>query len=273
MKIHKIYNLLVLLLSLCVSVSSCTDKILDTQMGEVSFTATLTADTKVFGEELNVDRLVVGVFIPELKNIEYERFVFPIEGSSVEVKMTLPVEQSYSFIFWAYNSECQLYNIEDLTAIKMLNSAEPAMYGRMEKMDVFYAIVENLPMEENNYVYPSTITLSRPLAQVNVGTTGIGIPVQFTAKGCYDTFNPFTKALSGVMDFIWRYESVTEETFNVEGKDYTYISMGYLFAPSDSAADFDFQLEFIGNPGTDILNVGQIQANYKTNIVGSLTNE
>lgn len=78
--------------------------------------------------------------------------------------------------------------------------------------------------------YP--VELVRPLAQINVGTTGTPMQATFTASGAPKTFHPFTNTVSGAAEFSWNINETTTETFSADGTEYNYLAMGYVFAPT-----------------------------------------
>ena len=65
-------------------------------------------------------------------------------------------------------------------------------------------------------------------------------------------------------------------TFTVEGVDYNYLAMGYLFASKDTQI-FDCELELNEADGTETVkyNIPEVhfQSNKRTNIIGSLTGD
>ena len=115
-----------------VGIQSCSDDWHDVGDVQVNFTATLPTDTRTraFGKAEQVNTLVVGIFKKGIADVhtnsggswsyhEIDRKEFPINGTSVDVQLTLAQEQTYSFVFWAYDGNQSIYNIDDLTAIEM----------------------------------------------------------------------------------------------------------------------------------------------------------
>ena len=87
--------------------------------------------------------------------------------------------QTYSFVFWAYDSSQNIYDIDDLTAIKMNTLPNPITFSEAEASDAFFATDEDITIKGSNS-YP--IELVRPLAQINVGTTGTPMQASLTEK-------------------------------------------------------------------------------------------
>lgn len=152
-----------------VGIQSCSDDLHDVGDVEVNFTAMLPTDTRTrsFGKAEQVNTLVVGVFNTQKE--ELERKEFAINGTSVNITLALAQNQIYSFVFWAYDSNRNIYDIDDLTAIKMNTLPNPITFSEAEASDAFFATEEDITITGSNS-YP--IELVRPLAQINVGTTG-----------------------------------------------------------------------------------------------------
>lgn len=254
-----------------VSIQSCTDNTKEVDLVEVNFTAILPMDarTRSFGEAEQINTLVVGVFDNE--NIEIYRESFPINDTSAEVKLALALNQTYNFVFWAYDDNQNIYNMDNLTAIKMNTLTAPITFEQAEAADAFYAIQQDVTITGDR---TCPIELIRPLAQINVGTMGKNMMGAFTAKSTPDTFYPFTNTVSGESDFTWTFGDTTTETFSVDGKIYNYLAMGYVFAPvTPSEISTELTLNDAGKSLTIEFPKVVIEANSRSNIVGIFTTE
>lgn len=189
--LHNI-SIMVVLALMMVGIQSCSDDWQEVGDVRVSFTATLPTDTRTrsFGKAELVNTLVVGVFKKGVADVhtnssgnwsyhEIDRKSFPIYGTSADVQLTLAQEQTYSFIFWAYDSNQNIYNIDDLTAIEMNALPNPITFTQAEAADAFFATMGDITIT-GDCSYP--VELVRPLAQINVGTTGTPMQASFTAK-------------------------------------------------------------------------------------------
>lgn len=189
-----------------VGIQSCSDDLQETGDVEVSFTATLPTDTRTrsFGKAEQVNTLVVGIFKKGVSDehtnsggswsyYETDRKFFPISGTSIDVSLSLAQNQTYSFVFWAYDSSQNIYDIDDLTAVKMNTLPNPITFSEAEASDAFFATEKDITVTGSSS-YP--IELVRPLAQINVGTTGVPMQASFTAKSAPDTFHPFANTVS-----------------------------------------------------------------------------
>ena len=175
--LHNIQILAMLALTM-IGIQSCSDELHDVGDVQVSFTATLPTDTRTrsFGKAEQVNTLVVGIF--NERNTEIGRKEFAIYGTSIDVSLTLAQEQTYSFIFWAYDSNHNIYNIDDLTAIEMNALPNPITFTQAEAADAFFATMGDITIT-GDCSYP--VELVRPLAQINVGTIGTPMQASFTA--------------------------------------------------------------------------------------------
>ena len=262
-------SILVMLTFLMVSIQSCSNEWKEVENAEVWFTATLPLDvrSRSFGEAEQINTLVVGVFDNE--NIEIYRESFPINGTSAEVKLALAQNQTYNFVFWAYDSSQTIYDIDDLTAIQMNTLTAPITFDQAEAADAFFAVMEKITvMGDRNY----PVKLHRPLAQINVGTRGNTMMGSFTAKSAPDTFHPFTNTVSGSTNYTWCFSETTSETFLVDGNTYNYLTMCYVFAPITPITIPAILTLIDGetNVAIDFPEV-EIEANNRSNIVGKFT--
>ena len=268
--LHNI-QILMMLAIMVVGIQSCSDDLHDVGDVEVNFTAMLPTDTRTrsFGKAEQVNTLVVGIF--NERNTEIGRKEFAIYGTSIDVSLSLAQNQTYSFVFWAYDSSQNIYDIDDLTAIKMNTLPNPITFSEAEASDAFFATEEDITITGSNS-YP--IELVRPLAQINVGTTGKVMQTSFTAKSVPDTFHPFTNTVSGETDFTWNFSDTTTETFSADGTAYNYLAMGYLFAPT-TAIQIAAELTLTDGENSKTVEFPkvEIEANQRSNIAGGFTAE
>lgn len=282
--LHNISIMTVLTLMM-VGIQSCSDdwqKVGDVQ---VSFTAILPTDTRTrsFGKAEQVNTLVVGIFKKGVADVhtnsggswsyhEIDRKEFPINGTSANVQLTLAQEQTYSFIFWTYDGNQNIYNIDDLTAIEMNALPNPITFTQAEAADAFFATMGDITIT-GDCSYP--VELVRPLAQINVGTTGTPMQATFKAKAVPDTFYPFTNTVSGESDYTWNFSETTAETFSADGTEYNYLAMGYVFAPTTEmqiVAELTLTDDEQTSKTVEFPKV-EIESNKRSNIAGRFTAE
>lgn len=279
--LHNIQILAMLALTMA-GIQSCSDELHDVGDVQVSFTATLPTDTRTrsFGKAEQVNTLVVGIFKKGVADVhtnsggswnyyKIDRQSFPINGTSANVQLTLAQEQTYSFVFWAYDNNQNIYDIDDLTAIEMNTSPNPITFAQAEAADAFFATMEDITIT-GDCSYP--VELVRPLAQINVGTTGTPMQATFTASGAPKTFHPFTNTVSGAAEFTWNFSETTTETFSADGTEYNYLAMGYVFAPT-TATNISAGLTLTDGGTSKTVEFPQveIEANQRSNIAGNFT--
>ena len=266
LRLHDIQIWLMLAL-IVAGMQSCTDEVEEAAQVEVGFTATLPTDalSRSFGHAEQVNTLVVGVFDEQYQEID--RMAYPMTGTSTNVSMTLAQTQTYYFVFWSYpydpSQELKFYDLRNLTAIRMNPISEPITLNQAEAMDAFFAVQEHVTLvRDKNY----PIEMVRPLAQINVGTSGTPMQASFTAKAAPNTFRPFANEVSGSADFTWAFSETTAEQFPAGGKDYTYLAMGYVFAA-------ELTLTEAGKSVTLEFPQVEIAANKRSNIAGRFSKE
>ena len=279
--LHNISILAMLALTM-IGIQSCSDELHDVGDVQVSFTAMLPTDTRTrsFGKAEQVNTLVVGIFKKGVADVhnnsggswnyyEIDRQSFPINGTSVNVQLTLAQEQTYSFVFWAYDNNQNIYNIDDLTAIEMNTLPNPITFSEAEAADAFFATMEDITIT-GDCSYP--VELVRQMAQINVGTTGTPMQATFTASGAPKTFHPFTNTVSGAAELTWNFSETTTETFSADGTEYNYLAMGYVFAPT-TATNISAKLTLTDGNNSKTVEFPQveIEANQRSNIAGNFT--
>ena len=279
--LHNIQILAMLALTMA-GIQSCSDELHDVGDVQVSFTATLPTDTRTraFGKAEQVNTLVVGIFKKGDADVhtnnggswsyyEIDRQSFPINGTSVDVQLTLAQEQSYSFVFWAYDGNQNIYDIDDLTAIEMNVLPNPTTFAQAEAADAFFATMKDVTIT-GDCSYP--VELVRPLAQINVGTTGTPMQATFKANGVPNIFHPFTNTVSGEAEFIWNFSDTTTETFSADGTEYNYLAMGYVFAPT-TATNISAGLTLTDGGTSKTVEFPQVEmvVNQRINIAGNFT--
>lgn len=281
--LHNIQILAMLALTM-VGIQSCSDDLYDVGDVQVNFTATLPTDTRTrsFGKAEQVNTLVVGVFKKGVSDVhtnsggswnyyEIDRQSFPINGTSIDVQLTLAQEQTYSFVFWAYyyDGNQSIYDITKLTAIEMNGLPDPITFTQAEAADAFFATMEDITIT-GDCSYP--VELVRPLAQINVGTTGTPMQATFKAKAVPDTFHPFTNTVSGETDYTWNFSETTTETFSADGTEFNYLAMGYVFAPTIATKiSAELTLTEGDNSKAVVFQQVEIKANNRSNIAGNIT--
>lgn len=204
------------------------------------------------------------------------------------VTLTLAKGQTYKIAFWAQKAGCAAYTVDD----NMNVSIDYSGVNNDESRDAFFKTVELTVNEDMT----QDVTLKRPFAQLNVGTTNTdwtaataaGLTVtqsKVTVKKAANKLNVVDGTVSGATDVTYTEANLPDEPLMVDAdgdgtKDsYKYLSMCYVL-PNDATDGTQKTLastEFTFKPaaGTDVIikdglqNV-PLQRNYRTNIVGDI---
>ena len=264
----------------------------------VSFTTELRGDikTKAVGDGTTVDKLVFAVYEDGEEITELRQNNVTVADKRATVNVVLLKGHTYQFAFWAQASNCSAYNTTDLrNVVVSYNSAT----NNHEFRDAFFANHELTV----NAAQEVAITLKRPFAQLNVGTTkeewkaalkAANISdesfngkssVSFSSSNVADQINLLTGELSQSESLpetiTFAQKEMVSEDLVAGGEAYKYLSMSYLLVkdadgkgvkPSkleDLKAVFDINgktITFAPSADKEI----PIQRNWRTNIIGNI---
>ena len=275
--------------------------------GNVNFTVSLPGSgfaTRAFADGMSAEHLQMAVYDAEngVLVMTPEEVTFEKNALSTQVSLNLAAGRNYKIAFFAnpqagtttepvytFNAEAKTVTV-DYKKMTDYNSTD---------YDCFYALCEtgvvSAPINK-------TVTLNRPVAQINWGTSDLaeGVVVDENAYGAsaanlvtkvtakaYSTFDLLTGDVSDEVDVEMPYlarpaeydaTSASGEKFPVEHPTYKYLSMHYLLVPKDnSVVDLTLYAHNTPNPaeGTQAMSTvtvtnAPVQANYRTNIYGAL---
>lgn len=204
------------------------------------------------------------------------------------VSFQLVKDQKYNFIFWAQTPEDGYYTIDGTEGLKKITADYTThKEANDEKRDAFFAVEKDLVISGP---VSKTVTLTRPLAQVNIGTLDelkagaatapaidlSGATSKVVVKDVPTVFAPLATApetmFSGASDVTFEAAAVPTEKLSVKGVEYDYLAMNYVFAPAEGTicnltAEFSLtgmEPISLSSPATPL------KRNYRTNILGSL---
>ena len=275
--------------------------------GNVNFSVSLPGSqfaTRAFADGMSAEYLQMAVYDAESGAL----VMTPNEAQfnsalSTQVSLNLAAGRNYKIAFFANPQggaaadKVYTFSAEDKTV--SVDYEKMTQYNSTD-YDCFYALYEtgvvNAPINE-------TVTLNRPVAQINWGTSDLaeGVVVdenayaasaeklvtKVTAKA-YSTFDLLTGDVSGdevevTMPYLARpaeYDATaaTGEKFPVEHPTYKYLSMHYLLVPkANSVVDLTLYAHNDANLTDDsqamstvTVTNAPVQANYRTNIYGAL---
>ncbi len=230
-----------------------------------------------------------GNLIPGFSETKENAFATATETVNVD----LVQNQTYTFVFWAYKKQAQnVYDCTDLQNIT-IDYAEFAKLGNGYDCDAFFASQEITPV--SGTVVSQNIQLKRPFAQINfaIDTTEYKkieaagtqlLQSQIAVTGLAGGFNALTgEAVGTATDVTFDLAALPTDTISVNLLDTGYhgyrLLASSLVLPNvpDTASRTITNVKFtIQTNGQDIVlesNNTPIQANYRTNVIGSLVQE
>ena len=259
--------------------TSCQESIIEPQIaGPTTFTVQLPNQmgTKAIGDAENVDALYVAVYNeaePDAEAIFKKQVA--VENGVAKVTLDLIQDQSYDIVFWAQKGESYVDATSELLSIPMKNT-----FHNSEEGAAFFHFEDEFTPNGT----PKDITLRRPFAQLNLGTTSESLN---TTLGDVDllestiqvssvatSFNTVTGVGEATATTAGTYTAEVEfdQELEVAGKKYVYVSMDYLPIVGDAQALVDITATIVTSKGTiehPFTNV-PVRENYRTNIVGNL---
>lgn len=131
------------------------------------------------------------------------------EGTSLRINLSSMSEGEYKIVCWAQSSACDAYDTSDLSAVKV---SYAGAVNNDETRDAFCA-------SQSIYVNAdgsSTVILTRPFAQINVGTSGADYKVSAnTPGGGYYTYSRVQiKGAADRLDVVNGKATVSDEASN-----------------------------------------------------------
>lgn len=242
-----------------------------------------TVVTKAIGDGMTAKKLYYQVFDADSN---------PISGLGVQnvtlsngkasVSFQLVKDQTYNFVFWAQTSVDGYYTIDQTDGLRKISANYTDKKANDENFDAFYA-VENLTVSGS---VSKDVTLHRPFAQINIATAGkisagsAAKDIDFTdaastvtVKGVPTVFSPLatTDVFTGNADVTFAEAAVPAGDITVNSKDYKYLAVNYVFAPTGGTVyDLNATLSIEGKDVTLSVPTVPAKQNWRTNIVGDL---
>ena len=290
----------------------------ETVTARFTISAPSALSTKAIGDGLCADNLVFAVFgedgaeLPSLRQGDWKNNIGDIHTvlkfddsakPTATVDVTLVRGKKYSFVCWAQNEAATCYDFSDMKNIKVSYTDYNAANNDLR--DAFYAYAETDGVVTENF--SQNITLNRPFAQINVGTTDFehalkgGLDIdnlysKMTVKNAATVLNTFTGKASSPVEVNFSYahaiapaqfliinkEKVENNYDGVIADKYGWLGMNYILVADDSEKGDDSALAEVlfelsegeGDKAVvltsyEVTNV-PVQRDYRTNLVGSL---
>ena len=201
-----------------------------------------------------------------------------VTNGAAKIELELVNDQNFTVLFWAQVGETnEAYDATDLTNVTLKSpiKANQVDYAAFSGVDF---------IEGTDALTDKTIELTRPVAQINLGTTAASLtafdtPVRLdgssmTVVGLSNTFN-VAKQIPGAAltsTTVYDEKAVPAEPLKVNTTNYVYVGMNYVgFAPEVGTpviVSYDINTTE-GHIQNTIENV-PVKPNYRTNIIGNL---
>jgi hypothetical protein len=288
--------------------ASCQQENLDPMSGGsnvVTYTVEVPGalSTKAIGTDVSaVTELIYEVYLVDSDTKEEKKLyrnTETISNGTATVELELVNNQDFRVLFWAQVPGNGVYQIPEDKGLKEVKLST-SLRANSEN---YAAFADSDFIEYGEPLLGRTITLSRPVAQLNIATTpeslklgekADGTEAQttitfkntcVTVEGLSTTYNVATGEAGSDSD-VFTYEAnlpydsdantldqLSEKTLKVGTEDYTYVSMNYVgFAqPTGDNVKVTYTIETneVGTIKNTISNV-PVKANYRTNIIGNL---
>ena len=274
-------RLIYLLLAMPLFFTSCSkdEEMVSEESVQVSFSTELPKriGTRASTTDLNVNKVVCAVF-EDGEEIGTLREVITIqEGEDIVFAPRLIKGRTYDVVFWAMKDKN--YNVNDMTAITRASETNAPESD-------FDAFTESVEVEVTGSK-SETVTLKRPLAQLNLGVTlddwnAVASEETFGMKPTKmiitltgkDTFNALTGATTGEDKEVTYTLDVSGEDLVAGDETYKSIAMCYVY-PDAGQENIDItytiydQDNDVIREDVTIQNI-PLENNYRTNVVGGL---
>ena len=272
-------RLIYLLLAMPLFFTSCSkdEEMVSEESVQVSFSTELPKriGTRASTTDLNVNKVVCAVF-EDGEEIGTLREVITIqEGEDIVFAPRLIKGRTYDVVFWAMKDKN--YNVNDMTAITRASETTAAESD-------FDAFTESVEVEVTGSK-SETVTLKRPLAQLNLGvddwnavaseeTFGMKPTKMIITLTGKDTFNALTGATTGEDKEVTYTLDVSGEDLVAGDETYKSIAMCYVY-PDAGQENIDItytiydQDNDVIREDVTIQNI-PLENNYRTNVVGGL---
>lgn len=231
--------------------------------------------SRAFGDGALAKKLHYAAFkgnatTPEVANTE------TLSGQSSSISIPLTVGAEYKIVFWAQSPDATCYTFDPNSASVTIDYSN--MAGSVDTPDAFFAS-KTFTVVSGQSV---SVTLTRPLAQLNVGTsdmTASGItPSDLSTELSISVPNKLNLkdgTTSGDAEVTIKSTSIPQSETFLDKEGYNYLAMNYFLVPSERemrSLSVDIKKGNASLRKVEVNNVS-FQRNYRTNITGSLLTE
>ena len=242
------------------------------------------ATRAISGTHGTATRLMVGVYLKG--SGDAYSYISAISQNNVVttwptvVSLDLAKNETYKIVFWA-DEGADAYTI-DWTNGTVVETAT-TIAGNALNRDAYYKLVE---ITTGAGATGESITLTRPVAQVNVGTSDLAaykaaaaydgnIETQVVVSGVAPGLNLLTGAATSgePVDLTFSYTDNMDATLVSGGNNYNYLALNYILCPADNTLTAGISIR--KDDAAEAINAFEVsnmpvKANYRTNVVGKL---
>lgn len=271
---------------------------------DVSFTTELPSGvaTKAIADGQTVNTLYYEVYASNADGTVDTDATVVTEGSvtvtagTASVNVRLVKNKPYTVFFWAQYEGTGYTSPYTVTDLRKISVSYTNAVANDEKRDAFYFVAKGV---KYSGATTTPVTLTRPFAQVNVGTNdrveferdGVtlnGATSKITVTNVADTFEPFTNraTATGTTELTASFSTAAAipaedltVVVNNSNNTYDYLAMAYVLVPnatgetsstSVSTISSDITLSGISDPISISYEGATVQQNRRTNLVGKL---
>ena len=252
-------------------------------------------NTKSIGDNVSsVNELVYEVYLTEATQADdhsttetrlYQKKA-TVDNGTATVSLELVKNQNFRVLFWAQVKDNGIYTTSDLKNVTLT--------GDLKANNEAYAVFAGADyIKAGDLLKGRTITLKRPVSQLNIATTpeslvlGEGSDIktdvkisttEVTVSGLSRSYNVSQAAPGEISDMSYTYAAeslagLSENTITVNGDIYRYVAMNYVgFAEvegNNTKVTYDIVTENVGKISNVVENV-PMKPNFRTNIIGNL---
>ena len=241
--------------------------------------------TKGIGDVPSVDNLVYEVYWTDAETVDAtispDALTLLYKGTKdvVKGKSTVPVEllkdKNYVILFWAQRGNTWGFASED-RLLKNGVTFPDEFRANAEDIEAFYGVSF---LTKTKLTGSKNVTLYRPFAQLNVGTT---VPTYYkdpvvlthsavTVKNAGASFNLIKQCSENKKDVTFTSANVpSEKTLSANNSTYNYAAMNYIFANGNVDVKILITTANHGTISLDEIPAVPVEKNYRTNIIGDL---
>ena len=297
-------------LAMAFFVGSCQQENLEPVAGNGTVTFTVEApaaiQTKAIADGLNVDELVYEVWLtPTIGTLDRAQKLYrsttpmKVEGGVNKATLSLDLvnDQKFAVLFWAQKGGTNFYNTDNLTSVYYNSTAADAYEANDDRLAAFYAVAyvdDCQHVTESGNPTGSEVTLTRPFAQINLGTvntsTEVGSTTGYTIvveqsnmiiEEVPTQFNVFSSEVSEYQTIQFKMNAVPCKDLTsadaklpgFENPSYWYAGMNYVFAGNNVKLTYNIQTRIGGQTESTVNNTVYnvpLKENHRTNIIGNL---